>query len=125
MNVREPSKSILVLRFLRTSYNSRSLGCPGILKSSTGTDVISKRQKSTYLCLGTASLLVTETFKFKNFKFKVTSSYLQYWACSQILAFLTAWSLWFVLLCFGSFWFILSLRILVQPKYLNICFSQL
>ena len=47
-----------------------SRGCPGILKSSGGMNAICNRWESiiTYLCLGTTSLLGTETFKFKNFE---------------------------------------------------------
>ena len=41
-----PSKSILFLRFLRTSYKSMSWGCPGMLKSNSGMDVISSRWES-------------------------------------------------------------------------------
>ena len=39
-------KSILLLRFLRTCYNSMYQGCPGILKSSSGIDVVSNRWQS-------------------------------------------------------------------------------
>ena len=112
-------KSILLLRFLRTFYNSMSWGCPGIFESSRGMDVVSNRWESIislfrdYIPIGSRD---TKIQKFWN----VTYSYLR----SQILAFLTAWSLWFALLCFGSFRFILS-QILVQPKDLNIRFSQL
>ena len=42
----DPYKSILLLRFQRTSYNSMYWGCPGILKSSGGMDVISNRWES-------------------------------------------------------------------------------
>ena len=41
-----PQKSIPLLRFLKTSYNSMSWGCPGTLKSSGGKDVVSSRWKS-------------------------------------------------------------------------------
>ena len=61
-----------------------------------------------YLCLGTTFLLVPETFKFKHFVMSLPATYNNE-ACNQILAFLTAWSLWFALLRFGWFWFILSL----------------
>ena len=51
----------------------------------------------------------------------MTSIYLQQWACSQILAFLADWPLWFTLLRFGQFWFILRLcefRAAEKFKYL-------
>ena len=38
-----PLKSTLLHRFLRTSYNSMPLGCPGRLKSRSGMDVVSNR----------------------------------------------------------------------------------
>ena len=39
-------KSIPLLRFLRTSYNRMSWDCPGMLKSRSGTDVVSNRWES-------------------------------------------------------------------------------
>ena len=47
MNVGEPLEiDTLLLRFLRTSYNRVSWGCPGILKSRSGMDMISNRWES-------------------------------------------------------------------------------
>ena len=65
-----------------------SWGGPGILKSSSGMDAISNRWESiiTYLCLGTRSLLGTETFKFKNFEIWLPATYNNGRAYSQILA---------------------------------------
>ena len=102
LNVREPLESILLLRFQRTSYNCITWGCPGILKSSSGMDVISNRWEfitslfRDYIPIGYRDILIQ---KFWN----VISRYLQEWAWSQTLDFLAAWSLWFVLLCFGLF----------------------
>ena len=36
-------KSILLFRFLQTSYSSMTWGCPGILKSGSGMDLVSNR----------------------------------------------------------------------------------
>ena len=41
-----PYKSILFLRFLRTSYNSMPWDCPAMLKSRIGMGVVSNRWKS-------------------------------------------------------------------------------
>ena len=41
-----PYKPILLLRFLRTSYNSMFCGFPGILKSSSTMDVVTNRWDS-------------------------------------------------------------------------------
>ena len=41
-----PQKSILLLRFLRTFYNSMSWGCRRLLKSKSGVNVVSNRWKS-------------------------------------------------------------------------------
>ena len=77
---------MLFLRFLKTAYNSMSCGCPGILKSRSGMDVVSNRWESIislfkgYIALGSRDIWI---LKFWN----VTSSYLQYWVCSQILVF--------------------------------------
>ena len=38
-----PQKLILLLRFLRTFYNSMSWGCPGMLKSRSTMDMVSNR----------------------------------------------------------------------------------
>ena len=120
-----PQKSILLLRFLRNSYNSMSWVCPGILKSSCGMDVVSNRWKYIISLFRDYIPIGYRDIQIQNFC-NVTSSYLQYWACSQTLACLAAWLLQFVLLCFGSILVhFKSLRILVQPKYLIICFSQL
>ena len=37
---------LLNLRFLRTSYNSKSWGCPGMLKSSSDMDVVANGWES-------------------------------------------------------------------------------
>ena len=42
-----PQKLIPLLRFLRTTNNSTSWGCPGMLKSSSDLDVVSDRWEST------------------------------------------------------------------------------
>ena len=41
-----PQKSILLLRYLKTSYNSMSWGWPGMLKIMSCMDVISNRWES-------------------------------------------------------------------------------
>ena len=63
-----PLKSILLLRFLRTSYNSMSRGCPDILKIAVAWMWSLTHGNLSYLCLRTTSLLVPDTFKFKNFE---------------------------------------------------------
>ena len=61
-------KSIILLTFLRTSYNSMSWGCPGILKNRSGIDVVSNRWESIMSLFTGYTPLVPETFKFKNFE---------------------------------------------------------
>ena len=39
-------KSILLLRFLRTSYNSLYWGCPGMLNNRSGMNMVSDRWES-------------------------------------------------------------------------------
>ena len=68
-------KSILLLRFLRTFYNSMSWGCPDILKSSSGMMWSPADGNLSYLCLVTASLLVPETFKSRNFEKLLPATY--------------------------------------------------
>ena len=63
-----PYKSILLLRFLKASYNSMSWGYPDMLKRGVTCLWSPKDGNLSYLCLGTTSLLVPETFKFKNFE---------------------------------------------------------
>ena len=82
-------KPIPLLRFLRTACNSMSWGCPVILKSSSDLDVVSNRSESIrslfrgYIPVGARDIQVQSCNH-------VTSSYLICSACSQILAFLTA-----------------------------------
>ena len=47
------------------------------------------------------------------------------WTWQKKLVLNPCYWFWVALLHFGLFWFILSSRILVEPKDLNICFSQL
>ena len=65
-----PSKLILPLIFLRTSYNSYI--CFGVAQACSKVWVVwrwSLRDRDlSYICLGAASPLVLETFKFKNFE---------------------------------------------------------
>ena len=63
-----PQRSILLLRFLRTSYNSMPWGFPAMLKSRSGIDMVSRDGDLSYLCLLATFLLVPETFKFKIFE---------------------------------------------------------
>ena len=83
-----PEKWIPLLRFLRTSYNSMSWGCSGMLKSRSDMDVVYNRRKSIrslfrgYIPFGAGDIQV------QNFNHLI-SSYLKWCACSQILAFLT------------------------------------
>ena len=59
-----PFKSMLLLRVLRNSYNSMSCGCPVILKSMSGMDVVSNRWESVisslrgYIPLGSRDIYI-------------------------------------------------------------------
>ena len=71
-----PWKSTPVLRFLRTSYNSMSWGCPGMLKSRSDIDVISNRWESIrYLFRGYIPLGARD-IQIQSFN-HLTSSYLK------------------------------------------------
>ena len=70
-----PLKSILLLRFLRTSYNSKSRGCPDILKIAVAWMWSLTHGNLSNLCLRTTSLLVPDTIKFKNFETWLPATY--------------------------------------------------
>ena len=84
-----PQKSIPLLRFLITSYNSISLGCSGMLKSRSNKDMVSNRWESIRTLLSGYIPLEIRDIQVQSFN-QLTSSYLKWCACSQILAFLTA-----------------------------------
>ena len=160
---------MLLLRF----YKPPIAVCPGVAQACSKVVVAWMWSPTdgnlSYLCLGTTSLLVTETFKFKNFETWLPATYNNgrlvniilssclYWCatlCSCkyleseihlwnaqvnkassankgiVKIFLVVdmvrkyWSLWIALLRFG--WFLVHfefLRILVQPKDLNMFYS--
>ena len=76
-------KSIPLLKFLRTYYNSIFWGCQGMLKSRSNMDVVSNRCESIrsffrgYIPLGATDIQV-QSFS------HLTSSYLNWCTCSQI-----------------------------------------
>ena len=70
-----PYKSILLLRFLRTSYKSMSWGCQACSKVIVAWMCSPADGNLWYLCLGTTSLLVPETFKFRNFETWLPATY--------------------------------------------------
>ena len=84
-----PQKSILFHRFLRISYNSISWGCLSTLKNRSGMDVVSNRRESIISIFRCYTPLGCRYLSIQRF-WNVTFSYLQYFACSQILAFLAA-----------------------------------
>ena len=64
-------------------------GCPGILKSSSGTDMLSNRCESiAFLFMGYIPFGFRD-IQVQSFDY-VTSSCLRWWACSQTLAILAA-----------------------------------
>ena len=52
-----------------------SWGCPYILKNRSGMHVYPTDENLSYLGLGAAYHLITETFKFKNFKMRFPATY--------------------------------------------------
>ena len=58
---------ILLLRFLRT-YNNMPWGCPGMIKSRNGMDVVSNRWEFIISLFRSYILLGSQIFKFKHFE---------------------------------------------------------
>ena len=72
----DPWESVLLLRFLRTSYNNMCWGFPGMLKSRSCMDVVSNRWESIVSFFrGCIHLLYLETIIFKNFETWLPATY--------------------------------------------------
>ena len=83
-----PYKSTPLLRFLRTSHNSMSWGCPGMLKSMSDLDVVPNRWESIRSLF--RGYIALDAWDIQSQRFNhLTSSYLKWCACIQILVFLT------------------------------------
>ena len=88
-NVLEPLEIETIPYNSKMFYNSMFWGCPSILKSSSGTDMLSNRCESiTFLFRGYIPFGFRD-IQVQSFDY-VTSSYLRWWACSQTLAILAA-----------------------------------
>ena len=69
-----PWKSIPLIRFQNTSYNSKSWGCPGMLQSKSDMDVVSNMRIYHFFVKGLHPI-GPETFKFRNFETWLPGTY--------------------------------------------------
>ena len=118
-------KLILLLGFLRTFYNSMSWGCPDILKSSSGMDVVSDRWKS---IISFVQGRYPYWFQ-RHLNPKILQRDIQLPTIMAVQSNISLSSCLVVEACSTSFRLVLvyfeSLQILVQSKGLNICFTAM